>query len=56
MFDISDGMGLLVFNGLLTRDYPVVMGQVTVLALLLLIGNIVSDFLVALADPRVSYR
>lgn len=55
VFDI-DGMGLLVFNGLLTRDYPVVMGQVTVLALLLLIGNIVSDFLVALADPRVSYR
>lgn len=55
VFDI-DGMGLLAFNALMARDTPVVMGNVTIFAFLMLMGNIVSDFLVALADPRVSYR
>ncbi len=55
IFDI-DGFGLLGLNAILDRDYPVVMGVVLLASLLLLIGNIISDFLVALVDPRIRFR
>jgi len=55
IFDI-DGFGLLGLNAILDRDYPIVMGVVFLASLLLLIGNIISDFLVALVDPRVRFE
>ncbi len=55
IFDI-DGMGLLGYNSVVDRDYPVVMGVLLVTSLLLLVGNIVGDFLVAMVDPRIRYR
>ena len=54
IFDI-DGFGLLGFNAILDRDYPVVMGVVLLGSLLLLIGNILSDILVAMVDPRIRF-
>ncbi|MGR5259268.1 ABC transporter permease subunit [Vibrio astriarenae] len=50
-----DGIGLLGYESIMERDYPVVMGIVAINALLLLIGNIVSDMCVALVDPRVKF-
>jgi len=55
IFDI-DGFGLLALTAILDRDYPVVMGVVLLSSLLLLIGNILSDFLVALVDPRIRFQ
>ncbi|ALO45251.1 ABC transporter permease [Pseudohongiella spirulinae] len=55
IFDI-DGFGLLGLNAILDRDYPVVMGVVLLASLLLLIGNILSDILVALVDPRIRFN
>jgi microcin C transport system permease protein len=55
IFDI-DGFGLLGLNAILDRDYPVVMGVVLLASLLLLIGNIISDILVALVDPRIRFQ
>jgi microcin C transport system permease protein len=55
IFDI-DGFGLLGLTAILDRDYPVVMGVVFLGSLLLLIGNIISDFLVALVDPRIRFN
>lgn len=55
IFDI-DGFGLLGLTAILDRDYPVVMGVVLIASLLLLIGNIVSDLLVALVDPRIRFQ
>jgi microcin C transport system permease protein len=55
IFDI-DGFGLLSLTAILDRDYPVVMGVVFLSSLLLLIGNIISDFLVALVDPRIRFN
>lgn len=55
IFDI-DGFGLLGLTATLDRDYPVVMGVVLLSSLLLLIGNILSDFLVALVDPRIRFH
>ena len=54
IFDI-DGFGLLGYQSLLDRDYPVVMGVLVISAVLTLLGNILSDFFVALTDPRVRF-
>jgi microcin C transport system permease protein len=54
IFDI-DGFGLLGLTAILDRDYPIVMGVVFLSSILLLIGNIISDFLVALVDPRIRF-
>lgn len=55
IFDIN-GFGLLGLTAILDRDYPVVMGVVLLSSLLLLIGNILSDILVALVDPRIRFQ
>jgi microcin C transport system permease protein len=55
VFDIN-GFGLLSFNAILEFDQPVIMGVLFVSALLMLLGNVVSDLCVALVDPRVSYQ
>jgi microcin C transport system permease protein len=49
------GMGLLSFEAIQTRDYPVVMGFVFVGALLSVIGHLISDLCVAAVDPRVRF-
>lgn len=54
LFDIN-GFGLLGVEAIFARDYPVVMGVVTIASLLLLVGNIISDALVALVDPRIRF-
>ena len=55
IFDI-DGFGLLGLTSILDRDYPVVMGVVLLSSLLLLVGNVLSDLLVALVDPRIRFQ
>lgn len=55
IFDI-DGFGLLGLTSIFDRDYPVVMGIVFIASLLLLVGNILSDILVAAVDPRVRFQ
>jgi len=54
IFDIN-GFGLLGLSAIFDRDYPIVMGVVLLSSFLLLIGNILSDILVALVDPRVRF-
>jgi microcin C transport system permease protein len=54
IFDIN-GFGLLGFTAILDRDYPIVMGVLLLSSFLLLLGNIISDFLVAMIDPRVRF-
>lgn len=51
-----DGIGLLGYESLVKRDYPVVMGILVISSLLYLIGNIISDICVALVDPRVKFE
>jgi microcin C transport system permease protein len=54
VFDI-DGIGLLGYTSLLSRDYPVALGILTINAALTLLGNIFSDMLYALVDPRIRF-
>ena len=51
-----DGMGLLGYEAVIDRDYPVVMGILVISSLLFMIGNILSDICVALVDPRVRFK
>jgi microcin C transport system permease protein len=55
IFNIN-GFGLLGYEAVVERDYPVVMGILVVSALLQLVGNILSDICVAIADPRVEFK
>jgi peptide/nickel transport system permease protein len=48
-----DGIGLLYYDAILTRDYPVVMGLTVATALVTLFASVLADVLYALADPRV---
>ncbi len=47
------GMGRLFYQSVLGRDYSVVMGILTIGAILTLIGNLLADLGYSLADPRV---
>jgi len=55
IFNIN-GFGLLGFNSVVDYDYPVVMGVLLLSAILLLVGNILSDMLVAFVDPRIRFK
>lgn len=48
-----DGVGLLYFDAILSRDYPVIMGLTVATALVTLVAGILADVLYAAADPRV---
>jgi peptide/nickel transport system permease protein len=47
------GMGRLAFEAVLSRDYPLIMGEVTIASLLTLAGLVLSDILYMLVDPRI---
>jgi microcin C transport system permease protein len=51
-----DGLGLLGYESIVERDYPIVLGVLVISAVLQLLGNILSDICVALVDPRVQFR
>ena len=49
------GIGLLLFDAVFSRDYPVVMASVVIGSVLSLLGYIAADILYALSDPRVRF-
>lgn len=55
VFNIN-GMGLLGYESVVERDYPVVLGILVISSLLFMIGNILSDICVAIVDPRVKFE
>ncbi|MDB5397718.1 MAG: oligopeptide transporter, permease component [Rhodospirillales bacterium] len=50
-----DGMGLLGFESVVTRDYPVVFGTLYVFTLLGLLVNILTDIATMAIDPRIDF-
>lgn len=50
-----DGIGLLSYKSILSRDYNVIMGLVFIQSGLFLIGNVLSDFAYILVDPRIDF-
>ena len=49
------GLGRLTLDAILTQDQYLVMGSVLMASLVLILGNLVADLLLAIADPRISY-
>mgnify|MGYP001451889039 FL=1 len=47
------GMGKLFYDGVMMRDYPLIMGVLVMGAVLTLVGNLLADLSYALADPRI---
>ncbi len=47
------GMGQLFYMSVMARDYPTIMGILVIGAFLTLLGNLLSDILYAVADPRI---
>jgi len=50
------GMGYLVEQSALTRDYPVLQGVFFFSAILVIVANVLADFAYVFLDPRVEYE
>lgn len=51
-----DGLGLLSFESIEKRDYPVVFATLWIFSLMGLVVNLVSDFVYTLVDPRIDFE
>jgi len=49
------GLGSLTLEALLKQDLYLVMGSVVIAATMLVLGNLIADILLAIADPRIKY-
>ena len=49
------GIGQLGVDAIGNRDYAVLMGLTLITAILVLVGNLISDILYSLVDPRIKY-
>ena len=49
------GLGQLAFYALVSRDYPLIMAELVIAAILTLVGLLVVDILYALVDPRIAF-
>jgi len=50
-----DGIGLLSFKSVVNSDYPVFLGFLVINILVLMVGNLLSDMLYVLIDPRIKF-
>ena len=51
-----DGLGLLGFESVINRDYPVVFATLYIFALMGLVVNLVSDITYTIIDPRIDFE
>ena len=51
-----DGLGLLGFESVLNRDYPVVFGTLFIFSLVGLVINLISDLTYMWIDPRIDFE
>ena len=49
------GMGRLVLDSVISRDYPVVQGAVMMMAVVFVLANLLVDLSYAVIDPRIRY-
>ena len=50
-----DGLGLLSYEAVLKRDYPVVLGTLYIFTLMGLVAKLISDLSYVLIDPRIQF-
>ena len=50
------GLGRVLIQGILNRDYPVVQGAILVVSAIFVLANILVDMLYTVIDPRIRYQ
>lgn len=50
------GLGLLTMAAIMGRDYPVIMGVSLLSAVMVLLGNLITDILYAVVDPTIQLK
>lgn len=51
-----DGIGLLSYSSVLSRDYNVVMGMIFLTSVTMMLGQLLSDIIYVLVDPRIDFQ
>lgn len=51
-----DGLGLLGYESVINRDYPVVLGTLYIFALISLIMHLIRDIVYVMVDPRIDFE
>ena len=51
-----DGMGLLSYDAVVKRDYPILFGTMFCLTLIALVMHLVGDIVYVLVDPRIDFE
>lgn len=51
-----DGLGLLGYESVINRDYPVVLGTLYIFALISLVMHLIRDLVYVLVDPRIDFE
>jgi peptide/nickel transport system permease protein len=51
-----NGMGNLIYDALLSRDYPVLQGSFLILTIMVILANLAADLLYSHLDPRVRWQ
>ena len=54
-FFTLDGLGLLCYQAVIQRDYPIVLGTLFIFSLMALIGQLLTDLSYVLIDKRISF-
>jgi peptide/nickel transport system permease protein len=50
------GVGLLLYQSLLARDYPMLMGIFIITSIFVIMSNLLTDLAYAKLDPRITYK
>lgn len=50
------GIGRLFYEAVMMRDYPLIMAEVVLGAVLVMLGNLIADISYAYVDPRIRYK
>jgi microcin C transport system permease protein len=51
-----DGLGLLGFEAVVNRDYPVMFGTLYIFTLLGLVLQLINDIMYTIIDPRIDFE
>lgn len=51
-----DGIGLLSYKSILSRDYNVIMGLIFLTSVVLMLGRMLSDIVYVMIDPRIDFK
>src|SRR5690606_34671551 len=51
-----DGLGLLSYTAVISRDYPIVMASQFFFMLMIIVGNLLNDITYVVVDPRINFE